>query len=225
MKPIILISANSEWRTVKKILSPSAFYEYPYGRYFEHRVEANPVSFFHSGWGKVSSAAALQYIIDHHAPDFLLNLGTCGGFDPSLTPGEIILVERTWIYDIVELMGDTGAAQAYFDLSLSFPAQTPFPVRRGAIASADSDLLPAKIPDLAAKGAIAADWESGALAWVAARNGIPLLILRGVSDLVTPEGGEAYGNVDLVRDRTAIIMQTLLEQLPAWLDWLASRPR
>ena len=86
------------------------------------------------------------------------------------------------------------------------------------LASADSDLLPKNIPQLMSKGAIAADWESGALAWVATRNKTRLLILRAVSDLVNEHGGEAYGNIELFNKRTLKIMEQLIEQLPAWLE-------
>ena len=65
--------------------------------------------------------------------------------------------------------------------------------------------------------AVAADWESGAIAWVAQRNKTHCLILRGVSDLVGADGGEAYGNLELFQDRTRTIMSRLLEQLPGWL--------
>ena len=39
-------------------------------------------------------------------------------------------------------------------------------------------------------GAVGADWESGAIAWTAARNEVPCLILRAGSDLVGAAGGE-----------------------------------
>ena len=39
---------------------------------------------------------------------------------------------------------------------------------------------------------MALDWESGAIAWVAARNQTRCLILRGVTDLVGEAGDEAY---------------------------------
>ena len=86
------------------------------------------------------------------------------------------------------------------------------------IASADSDLPPAKIPFLKTQGAIAADWESAALAWVAQRNNARLLILRGVSDMVSEEGGEAYNNIEIFNERAHGIMQQLIEQLPDWLN-------
>jgi len=53
-----------------------------------------------------------------------------------------------------------------------------------------SDIMAEDIAPLVEKyDAMAADWESGAIAWVAKKNNQRLLILRGVSDLVGGEGG------------------------------------
>jgi adenosylhomocysteine nucleosidase len=133
---------------------------------------------------------------------------------------EIVLAERTFIYDIVELMGDPDVAAYYSaQLDLSWLREPlPHPVRRGCLASADSDLPPGRIADLRARGAIAGDWESGALAWVASKNRARLLILRGVSDVVNERHGEAYDNFELFTARTRRIMRTLFDQLPDWLN-------
>jgi len=200
VKVIALISANTEWRAVKKVLVPTEIYPTPYDESFDIAIGNIEVTFFHSGWGKTASAGAMQYVIDHFSPNLTVNLGTCGGFEGEVKLNEIILVERTFMYDIVDLMGDNSSVSAYYasDLDLSWlPVPYPFQVRRGILASADSDLLPEKIPQLKAQGAIAADWESAALAWVAQKNGARLLILRAVSDLVSEDGGEAYDNIDL----------------------------
>jgi adenosylhomocysteine nucleosidase len=73
------------------------------------------------------------------------------------------------------------------------------------------------IPYLKSHGAIAADWESAALAWVAHKNNKRLLILRIVSDLVSEEGGEAYDNIEIFNERAKVIMKKLVSQLPEWL--------
>jgi nucleoside phosphorylase len=124
------------------------------------------------------------------------------------------------VYDIVELMGDLDISTYYASaLNLSWLAEPyPHPVRRGAIASADSDLPPDKIAFLKSKGAIAADWESAAFAWVAKKNSARLLILRGVSDMVNEQGGEAYNNIEIFNQRAKEIMKMLFEQLPDWLN-------
>ena len=159
-------------------------------------------------------------LIDHYSPDLIVNLGTCGGFEGVVKQGEIILVDQTYIYDIVELMGDLDITTYYASsLDLSWLTEPyPHPARRGMIASADSDLPPEKISFLKQKGAIAADWESAALAWVARKNNARLLILRGVSDMVSENGGEAYNNIEVFNDRAKGIMERLIEQLPDWLN-------
>ena len=79
--------------------------------------------------------------------------------------------------------------------------------------------MPEDIPDLKSKyGAVAGDWESGAIAWVANRNQVRCLILRGVTDLVGDEGGEAYeGKVQIYVENTERVMNDLILHLPKWI--------
>jgi len=220
MKVVVLISAIAEWNAVRPLFPDAKIRQFPFGECFDILLQDEHISFFHSGWGKIASAGSMQYVIDRYSPDLIVNLGTCGGFEPEVRQGEIMLVEKTYVYDIVELMGDLDIVSYYASsLDLSWLAEPyPYPARRGTIASADSDLPPAKIPLLRSQGAIAADWESAALAWVARRNNARLLILRGVSDMVSEEGGEAYNNIEMFNERARGIMQQLIEQLPEWLN-------
>jgi adenosylhomocysteine nucleosidase len=224
MKVVVLVSAIAEWNAVKPLFPDAKLRRFPFGECFDILLQDEHISFFHSGWGKIASAGSMQYVIDKYSPHLIVNIGTCGGFEPETRQGEIILVDKTYVYDIVELMGDLDIVPYYAtSLDLSWLAEPyPYPVRRGMIASADSDLLPSKIPSLKSQGAIAADWESAALAWVAQRNGAfgatRLLILRGVSDIVSEEGGEAYNNIEMFNERAKGIMQQLIEQLPEWLN-------
>ncbi len=220
MKVVVLVSAVAEWNAVKPLFPDAKMRRFPYGECFEILLQDEHISFFHSGWGKIASAGSMQYVIDQYKPDLMVNLGTCGGFEGEVKQGEIVLVEKTYVYDIVELMGDLDIVSYYASsLDLGWLVEPyPYAVRRGMIASADSDLPPAKIPFLKTKGAIAADWESAALAWVAQRNHARLLILRGVSDMVSEEGGEAYDNLEMFNERARGVMQQLIEQLPEWLN-------
>ncbi len=218
MKTVVIISANSEWDNVTPLFPDAKIEHYPYGECFQTMLNRIPVIFFHTGWGKTASAGALQHIIDNYDPELVVNLGTCGGFAGVVRQGDLILVEQTFMYDIVELMSDQDVSDYYASsLDLSWLADPePYPARRGLIASADSDLPPDKIRFLKSHGAIAADWESAALAWVARHNNTRLLILRMVSDVVNETGGEAYNNIELFHERTKLIMKQLVEQLPEW---------
>ena len=220
MNIVVIVSAIAEWNGVKPLFPDSNIERFPFGETFHATLDSWSMNFFHTGWGKIASAGAMQYLIDHYSPDLIVNLGTCGGFEGVVEQGEVILVDQTYVYDIVELMGDLDISTYYASsLDLNWiPEPYPHPTRRGMIASADSDLPPQKIPFLKQKGALAADWESAALAWVAKRNNKRLLILRGVSDMVSEEGGEAYNNIEIFNERAAEIMRKLIGQLPHWLN-------
>jgi adenosylhomocysteine nucleosidase len=214
---VVLVSANAEWRTVKDLLAPPSVQTSPLGETFG----TPDATYFHGGWGKISAAATAQYVVDHFHPGLLVNLGTCGGFAGWIERGDLLLVTETIVYDILEQMGDAEGAIAHYSTQLDLSwLEPPYPhdVRPGRLVSADRDLVPDDIPMLVEKyQAVAADWESGAIAWVAKRNGTRCLILRGVTDLVDADGGEAYGNLELFQERTRSVMKALVEGLPDWL--------
>lgn len=223
---IVLISANTEWKIVCRLFDEPARQTSPLGEWFladiPVRGKPEPVRFLHGGWGKIAAAASTQYAIDHWGPALLVNLGTCGGFQGAIEKGTILLVERTLVYDIYEQMADQAAHLAHYttDLDLSWLGESyPQPVRRSLLVSGDRDIVAGEIPRLKRDfGAVAADWESAAIAYVAARNGARCLILRGVSDLVSEEGGEAYdGNIQHFVAGATRVLSGLIEALPAWL--------
>jgi adenosylhomocysteine nucleosidase len=218
---VILISANSEWQAVKEILAPVRVNTSPFGETFDY----HHLTYFQGGWGKVSAAATAQYVIDRFQPHLLVNLGTCGGFEGRVKRGTVILITKTIIYDIFEQMTDPDDALTHYatELDLSWlPNPPPCQVQPGLLISADRDIIPGDIPSLVQKfGAVAADWESGAIAWVANRNDVGCFILRGVTDLVNAKGGEAYGNISLFHKSTKSIMKILIDQLPIWLEGIA----
>lgn len=181
-----------------------------------------PLRFMHGGWGKIDAAASAQHAIDRWGPSLLINLGTCGGFEGAIARDTVILATRTLVYDIVEQMSDPKAALEHYtvDLDLSWLSEPhPMPVQPALLLSADRDLVVDEVPALRAQyGGVAGDWESGAIAHVAARNGIRCLILRGVTDLVGPDNGEAYdGTLTVFRQRAEAVMARLLASLPGWL--------
>jgi adenosylhomocysteine nucleosidase len=147
---IILISANAEWRVVKSLYPNEKFQTTPWGEYFETEIMTRkgnaPVIFFHEGWGKVAAAGATQYAIDRWNPELMINLGTCGGFEGSVNRFDVLLINKTVIYDIKEAMGDSKEAiQDYStEIDLSW-ISIPDTIRKTLLVSADRDLVPEEI--------------------------------------------------------------------------------
>ncbi|HYK85649.1 MAG TPA: hypothetical protein VEV19_09800 [Ktedonobacteraceae bacterium] len=233
MKPpkteiVVIVSANIEWKVIRALYAETEAQQSPLGEWFLVDIavkgQSERVLFFHGGWGKIAAAASAQYVIDHAEPQLLLNLGTCGGFAGDIEKGTIVLAERTIVYDIIEQMTGAVEAIAHYstDLDLAWLGESgeyPHKVLRTLLVSGDRDLVVEEVPQLKTMyGAVAGDWESGAIAFVATRNGTRCLILRGVSDLVGGEGGEAYeGNVHVFAEGATAVMQRLLEELPGWI--------
>ena len=222
-KVVVVISADIEWRALKPQFSDEIYQPTPYGEWFRTNLPSleTPVVFFHGGWGKIAAGASAQYAIDRWKPNLLINLGTCGGFDGAIDHHEIVLVEKAVVYDIFEQMSETDDYLHHYttEIDLSWLSQPyPQPVKRTLIVSGDRDLLVEDLPRLQSQfGAVVGDWESGAIAYVATRNNVRLLILRGVSDLVGSAGSQAYGNIQYFEQSAAVILKRLTDALPDWI--------
>jgi adenosylhomocysteine nucleosidase len=218
---VILISANAEWKAVLAHYRHPVCQPTPFGEYFLLPGVASKVVLMQGGWGKIAAASSAQYAIDRWQPSLIVNLGTCGGLAGFVERGRVLLVEETLVYDIIEQMGDAQEAIRHYTTPVDLSwLHEPYPqaVQRARLVSADRDILPADIPQLRTTyNAIASDWESGAIAWVAARNDLRCLILRAVSDLVDEQAGEVYGDLAAFEQRTREIMDNLLVHLPDWL--------
>lgn len=228
IKVVVIISANAEWKIIREVFPHVEMNYSPFGEWFIENVIINRVEedieksikvvYFHGGWGKISAAASTQFVIDCWQPELLLNLGTCGGFEGEIDRGSIILAEKTIVYDIYELMYPTQDHIVHYttDMDVSWLDENfPLQVQKTLLVSGDRDLSQKDIPELKAKyQAVAGDWESGSIAFVAKLNKIPAIVMRGVSDLVGEDGGEAYKNVEVFERNTQRIMKKLVENLP-----------
>ncbi len=208
---VVVISATAEWKAIA--LPDKRIADTPHGEWFTHRFGDRDVVFFHGGFGKVAAAASTQYAIERWRPRLLVNLGTCGGFAERKV-GDIVLADKTIIYDILEQMGDADETIRDYSSDLDV---SKWPLRDkvivGPIVSGDRDLVPADLPMLASKyKASVGDWESGAIAWTARKNKTPVLILRAVTDVVDHRGDNpTYGNMDAWVKQTKIEMARLID--------------
>lgn len=220
---VVIISADGEWKAVPEIYPDSEYHKTPYGQYIVREYNGEPVILMHGGWSKVQSAASAQYAIDTWKPELIVNLGTCGGFRGQIERDAVVMANKAVVYDIISEIGDPDEHFQYFTTEIDnswIKKPYPIPVTEGTIVSGDRDIQPNDIPMLIEKwGAKVGDWESGGIAFVCRMNKVKLLILRGVSDLVGPQGGDAYdGTLVIWSEAAKRIIKNLVGSLPGWLS-------
>jgi adenosylhomocysteine nucleosidase len=214
----IIVSADAEWVAIKPLFTNIRLERSPFGEFFHKTIEKQPVLFFQGGWGKVAAAASTQFVLDTFRPKYLINLGTCGGVEGRIRRFDIVAVERVIIYDVYEAMGDSSEAIAHYMTDLHVPESLPLSIIRTTLYSGDRDLTPVHLRELERTfQPRVVDWESGAIAWVARRNGIPVLILRGVTDLANMDKMEAQDNLSLFQENASYVMRKLVQDLPLYL--------
>ncbi len=219
---IILVSADAEWASVKEYYSGAIHQHDTFGEFFLTEIKGQTVVFQQGGWGKIGAAASAAYAIQRWESELVLNLGTCGGFAGKIDRGVILMPDKTLSYDIIEQMSDPQEAIEHYTTHLDhdwLKPPFPFEVQGGVMVSADRDIVPTDISSLIkAYNARAADWESASIAWVTVKKFKKrCLILRGVSDLVSETGGEAYEGIEFFAQASRKIMVKLCESLPVWL--------
>lgn len=218
---VIIISSDAEWKTVLAILAPPKIYTTPYGSCFILAMESSEdsekefVVFVQGGWGKIAAAGSTQYVIDRWNPRLLANFGTCGGFYPHTTVGDLLLIEQAVVYDMHVLIGSQEEEERFYTTPCSAEliewAAGIADVRRATIASADRDVEGERIPAVHERfNAIAGDWESASIAFVAGKNSVPCIIVRGVSDVV---GGPTAGDTAAIFEDYLAGVQTVIQRI------------
>jgi adenosylhomocysteine nucleosidase len=208
---LLIIAAHTEWRIATELLrfdsrSVAQGQSTPVGRWPGTVV-------LRSGWGKVAAAAATQKAIDDHRPALILCIGTCGGIEGKARLGELVVVSRAVMHDVRPLMGDIEAERSHYtsvvDPALLASVSNATTLREVTIGTGDRDLDEDEAAALAEMGIDVVDWESAAIAYVARRNGLPWLIVKGVSDMVSSQG-DAVSLHDAYATGAAEVMARLI---------------
>lgn len=149
------------------------------------------------GIGKVFAAACTQAMIMNFKPDYIMNIGVCGGLSPELKTGDIILGEKVIQYDMdTSAVGDpigliSGINKIYFDCDIEMANKTEkilsdknIDYKKGVVATGDKFINDSALVKWLRDNfdAIAGDMESGSIGHVCYINNVPFGILRSMSD-------------------------------------------
>ncbi|MCE9604622.1 MAG: hypothetical protein K8U03_06915 [Planctomycetia bacterium] len=132
-----------------------------------------------SGVGRAAGAHACEALIDGHRPQWIISAGFCGGLVPQLARNQIVAADAfhdrpEWTDELRRRIAEAAAAGV------------PAAEHVGPLTTVDRIIAKsaAKHALGAATGALACEMESSGVAEVCLRRGVPLLVLRVVSDPV-----------------------------------------
>lgn len=121
-----------------------------------------------AGVGMSAAARATERVLEAGQVDHVLVVGIAGGIGAGVSIGDLVVPER--VLDVA-----TGAEHRPTPIGDVLP--------RGMLATADGGLFdPRAIARLAARGAVAIDMETAAVAAVCERRGCPWSVFRAISD-------------------------------------------
>ena len=176
-------------------------------------IDGTPVVAARSGAGKVNAAFAATLLADHFSPSAVIFTGTAGAVDSELNPGDIVIGASVGYHDFGDITAGgfvrsptRNAASGKLDpvLFLADPALLAAArraaagmkprVREGVIVTGDAFLAnPARRIELRRElNASAVEMEGAAVAQICARFGIPVIVIRSITDHADGDAPGSY---------------------------------
>lgn len=180
------------------------------------------------GMGLVNAAATTQYLIDAYHPDAVVFSGIAGNLNPTLRVNDVVLggtlryldsdmrLIAQWKPQTEEFHSDAGL------LRLAHEALDGWGIRHvvGTIASGNRfvDTPEKRASVVRQTQADAVEMEGAAVAHVAARNEVPALVIRSLSDNADTDY-EEFKDFDIVEyaDTAAKVTLSIIANLEGWM--------
>ncbi len=183
------------------------------------------------GIGKVAASVATTLIIQHYQPDYVVNTGSAGGFDPRLSVGDIVISTGVQHHDVdlthfgYALGQVAGGFPAVFQadqtlINAAQKAMTALPkltAIQGLICSGDAFIgddqtvmtLKQHFPDMSA-----VEMEGAAIGQACHLLNVPFLVLRSLSDIAGKSSSVSFEKyLDTAGKHSAQLVMEMLNQL------------
>lgn len=160
-----------------------------------------------SGIGEILTSATLSVMLERYHLDAVLNFGLVGSLNPNLHIGDLAIVERV-VHHQMDLSGLGTAKRGVYDQHYSpyweLPTgvidrvQNAIPQKLPVVTLASGDEFVSRKATKAALvkefGADICDMEGAAIAIVSASVGVPVFMLKVVSDNADEKSADEYQN-------------------------------
>ncbi|MBB6448576.1 adenosylhomocysteine nucleosidase [Geomicrobium halophilum] len=228
MKYGIIGAMKEEVETLASKMKPVSEVEKGGCVFYEGLLFGHEVVLMLSGIGKVNAAIGTTLMIDNHQPDVIINTGVAGGFDETMSIGDLVISTEVCYNDV----DATGFGYAFGQVP-AMPAvykadeqvikraeaaakRAAFETRSGLVLSGDSFISDESlVADLRTTfpHAKCSEMEAGAIAQVCYRFQTPFVIVRALSDIVGKEALESYERfLEKAADQSADMVIAFLDE-------------
>lgn len=183
----IVIAMREEAEGLLKKLTETEEFTIGGKSFYKGKFRKKDVAVAVSGIGKVNAALTAQIMIDKFSPEIMINYGSSGAIKGKAKELSYYATDKCCQYDF-DLTAIDGVPVGYiptFD-TVYFETEThglEFLEKRTLASSDKFTEKPADIATVETLGCSLFDMEGGAIAQVCKANGIPLYVIKGVTDV------------------------------------------
>lgn len=176
--------------------------------FYQGQLDDNDVVIVQSGIGKVAAALATAILIDKFHPDYIVNTGSAGGFDPSLKVGDIVVSSEVRYHDVDVTAFGYEIGQLPANPAAYIPHETLVTAAKACIDGLEDiqtmvglittgDTFMTKDDDIAKARAnfptmAAVEMEGAAIAHTCHQFNVPFVIIRSLSDIAGKESPTSF---------------------------------
>ncbi|MGO2355947.1 MAG: 5'-methylthioadenosine/S-adenosylhomocysteine nucleosidase [Marinomonas foliarum] len=196
--------------------------------FFIGHFEGKDVVLLKSGIGKVNAAVSTTLLLSEFNPEYVINIGSAGGFDPELQVGDVVISDQVVHHDVDVtafgyVMGQVPNMPATYpaDVALINKAKsalqtvTQVQAKVGLIGTGDSFMNdPVRVEAVRATfpALVAVEMEAAAVAQVCFKFGTPFVVVRSLSDIAGKESPKSFEEyLKVAAENSSLMIQQMLK--------------
>ncbi|MGD6876497.1 5'-methylthioadenosine/S-adenosylhomocysteine nucleosidase [Bacillus infantis] len=208
MKIAIIGAMEEEVTLLRENISEAAAETIAGCEFTSGKMDGAEVILLRSGIGKVNAAMSSAILLERFKPDYIINTGSAGGFNPELNVGDVVISTEVRHHDVdvtafgyeygqvPQLPAAFEADQDLIRIAEDCASEiSDIQTVRGLIATGDSfmsdhervEAIRTKFTDLQA-----VEMEAAAIAQVSHQFGTPFVVIRSLSDIAGKESDVSF---------------------------------
>ncbi|TYL49182.1 5'-methylthioadenosine/S-adenosylhomocysteine nucleosidase [Marinomonas sp. IMCC 4694] len=196
--------------------------------FYVGQFEGKDVVLLKSGIGKVNAAVSTTLLLSQFTPDYVINIGSAGGYDTDLNVGDVVISDEVLHHDVdvtafgyvmgqvpnmpATFVADAGLVQKAKD---AVKTVAKVQAKTGLIGTGDSfmnDPVRVETVRVTFPALLAVEMEAAAVAQVCFKFETPFVIVRSLSDIAgkaSPQSFEEY--LSVAAENSSLMIQQMLK--------------